>query len=134
MIDIENELFTKIATALRTQFSGIYVTSEYVPAPPSMPCAMIVEQDNMTYRDSQTSTEVENHATIMYEVDVFSNKASGRKSEAKAIMAVIDGIMMNLNFDRIFLNPLPNMHDATIYRLTARYIAVVSKDKVIYRR
>lgn len=134
MIDIENELFTKIATALRTQFSGIFVTGEYVAAPPSFPCAMIVEADNITYRESQTSTENENHATVMYEVNVYSNKTSGRKSEAKAIMAVIDDIMLRLNFDRMFLDAVPNLHDATIYRLTARYIAVISKDEVIYRR
>jgi len=30
--------------------------------------------------------------------------------------------------------PIPNIEDATIYRMVGRYTAVVSTDKVIYRR
>lgn len=134
MIDIENELFTKVATALRTQFSGIFVTGEYVKAPSSFPCVMFVEADNTPYRRTQTQDDMENHATLMYEVDAFSNKAKGKKTECKAIVKVIDEIMLHLGFDRTFLNPIPNLEDATIYRMKARYVAVVSKDQVIYRR
>lgn len=134
MIDIENELFTKVATALRAQFSGIFVTGEYVKAPSSFPCVMFVEMDNTPYRRTQTQADMENHATVMYEVNVYSNKAKGKKTECKAIMKVIDDMMLSLGFDRPFLNPIPNLEDATIYRMTARYIAIVSKDKVVYRR
>lgn len=134
MIDIENELFTKVATALRAQFSGIFVTGEYVKAPSSFPCVMFVEMDNTPYRRTQTQADMENHATVMYEVNVYSNKTKGKKTECKAIMKVIDDMMLSLGFDRPFLNPIPNLEDATIYRMTARYIAIVSKDKVVYRR
>lgn len=134
MIDIENELFTKVATALRAQFSGIFVTGEYVKAPSSFPCVMFVEMDNTPYRRTQTQADMENHATVMYEVNVYSNKAKGKKTECKAIIKVIDDMMLSLGFDRPFLNPIPNLEDATVYRMTARYIAIVSKDKVVYRR
>ena len=134
MIDIENELFTKVATALRAQFSGIFVTGEYVKAPSSFPCVMFVEMDNTPYRRTQTQADMENHATVMYEVNVYSNKTKGKKTECKAIIKVIDDMMLSLGFDRPFLNPIPNLEDATIYRMTARYIAIVSKDKVVYRR
>lgn len=30
MVDIESQVFTKIATALRKEFTGIFVTGEYV--------------------------------------------------------------------------------------------------------
>ena len=134
MIDIENELFTKVATALRAQFSGIFVTGEYVKAPSSFPCVMFVEMDNTPYRRTQTQADMENHATVMYEVNVYSNKTKGKKTECKAIIKVIDDMMLSLGFDRPFLNPISNLEDATIYRMTARYIAIVSKDKVVYRR
>ena len=134
MIDIEHELFTKVATALRAQFSGIFVTGEYVKAPSSFPCVMFVEMDNTPYRRTQTQADMENHATVMYEVNVYSNKTKGKKTECKAIIKVIDDMMLSLGFDRPFLNPIPNLEDATIYRMTARYIAIVSKDKVVYRR
>ena len=38
-----------------------------------------------------------------------------------------------MGFTRIFMNPVPNLESATVYRLVARYRAVVSKEKVIYR-
>ena len=33
VIDIENELFTKVATVLRDKYTPIFVTGEYVKAP-----------------------------------------------------------------------------------------------------
>jgi len=42
--------------------------------------------------------------------------------------------MAALGFTRIVLNPVPDMNDATIYRMVARYRAVVSRDEIIYRR
>lgn len=34
MIDIENQIYTPIAKALRNKFSGIIVSGEYINAPP----------------------------------------------------------------------------------------------------
>lgn len=134
MIDIENELFRILATKLRARYSNIYITGDYAIVPPSFPCVSIVEMDNTPYRRTQTQNDMENHVTVMYEVDVFSNKTSGKKSECKAIIALIDEEMLKLGFDRTFLNPLPNQENTTVYRMKGRYVAVVSKDQAIYRR
>lgn len=134
MIDIENELFRILATKLRARYSNIFITGDYAIVPPSFPCVSIVEMDNTPYRKTQTQNDMENHVTVMYEVDVFSNKTSGKKSECKAIIALIDEEMLKLGFDRTFLNPLPNQENTTVYRMKGRYVAVVSKDQVIYRR
>ena len=134
IIDVENELFTMVATALRAEYPKIFVTGEYVKAPPSFPCVFFAEMDNTTYRRTQTQDGMENHAYVMYEVDVFSNKSTGKKTECKEIIKVIDDIMLNLGFNRPFLNPILNQDDATIYRMKGRYTAVVSKDNVIYRQ
>jgi hypothetical protein len=90
--------------------------------------------DNTVYENSQTSSENENHATLMYEVNVYSNKTKGKKTECKEIISLIDKEMTLVGFTRIMLQPIPNMDDATIYRMTARYRAVVSKGKKIFRR
>lgn len=134
MIDIENELFTKIATALRAEFSGIYVVGEYVNAPSKFPAVYIVEQDNTVNRMGRDTSGIENFADVMYQVDIYSNKNKGKKSECKAIAALVDEQFASLGFTRSFLNPVPNMDDATIYRMTGRWIATVSKDNEIYRR
>ena len=134
MINVENEVFDSVAEKVRAEYPKCYLTGEYVKSPPSFPSASIVEMDNTVYTSTQTSSESENHANLMYEVNVYSNKTKGKKTECKAIISIIDSEMAAMGFTRTMLQPIPNMDDATIYRMTARYKAVVSKDKVIYRR
>ena len=90
MIDIEDELFRKVATAVRAEFSNVYITGDYAKAPPKFPFVSFVEVDNAPYRRSQTNVDMENHVSLLYEVDVYSNKATGKKSECKAIIKIID--------------------------------------------
>ena len=134
MIDIESQVFTKVATAVRASYPTAYVTGEYNRTPPAFPAVFLIEADNTPLRRSQSSDEMENHSVVMYELDVFSDKATGRKSEARAIVKLVDNVMLTLGFNRSFLNALPNQYDATIYRMTARYTAVVGSDETIYRR
>lgn len=134
MINIEAELFSSVADKVRAEYPDIFMTGEYVKSPPSFPAVSLVEMDNSVYTSTQTSTELENHASLMYELDVYSNKTKGKKSECKAIAALIDKEMAEFGFTRIMLQPIPNMDDATIYRIKGRYKAVVSKENVIYRR
>lgn len=133
MIDIENEVFTKIATELRSRFSGINVYGEDVRTPSSFPSVSIVEADNYTVKNTQDSSNNENHANLMYEVNVYSNKTSGKKSECKEILSVIDEMLLGMGFTRTMKNPV-TMDDATIYRMVSRYSAIVSKNRMIYRR
>ena len=134
MIQIEDELFTTIATALREAYEGIYVAGEYVNQPPKLPAVFIIEQDNSVYQRGVDSGDTKNYADVMYQVDVYSNKNRGRKAECKEIIGTVDEQFNRLGFTRTFMNPVPNMNDATIYRMTARYRGVVSKDHYIYGR
>ena len=134
MIQIEDMLFTKIATALRAQFSGIYVVGEYVNAPSKFPAVYIVEMDNTVNRAGRDTSGIENFADVMYQVDIFSNKNKGKRAECKEIAAFVDEQFASLGFTRSFLNPVPNMDNGTIYRLTGRWIATVGKDNTVYRR
>lgn len=134
MIDVENEIYDRVADKLRTAFNGIGIAGEYVQSPSQFPFVSIVEADNTPLQRTQTSDSGENHATLMYEINVYSNKAKGKKAECKAIVAVVDSEMMTMGFTRMMLNPIQNMNDATIYRILGRYRAVVSKTNVIYRR
>ena len=134
MINIENDVFNQVSSKTREKYAGIYISGEYVHSPPSFPAVSLVEMDNSIYDLTQTSCETENHAHLMYEVNVYSNKVRGKKSECKEIIAFIDNEMLSIGFVRTMLQPVPNMDDATIYRMTARYAAVVSKNKTIYSR
>jgi hypothetical protein len=134
MIDCENEIFSKVAESVRTAYPTVFMSGEYVRTPPKFPFVSLVEMSNTAYDRTQSSAGLENHASLMYEVNVYSNKTSGKKSECKAIAAFIDNEMAALGFSRTMLQPIPNMDDATIYRMTGRYTAVISKDKKLYRR
>ena len=134
MIDIENEVFNRIATRLREEFNPISVYGEYIKSPAVFPAVIIEERGNSAHERTQDSGSVENHARLMYEVNVYSNKQTGKKSECKAIFKVIDDEFATMGFTRILKEPIPNIEDATIYRMVGRYTAVVSTDKVIYRR
>lgn len=134
MIDIEREVFSIIAKALREKYPNVSVVGEYVKSPSKFPCVSIIESDNSVYNRTQTNGSLENHAEVMYEVNIYSNKSSGKKSECKAIASLLDNEFATLGFSRIMLQPVPNMDDATIYRMVGRYEGVVSKDKIVYRR
>ena len=134
MIDIENEVFSRIATRLRNEFNPISVYGEYVKSPASFPAVSIEEKANSVYQRTQDGANVENHALVMYEVNVYSNKQVGKKSECKAIFKVIDDEFKQMGFTRTLTESIPNLENATIYRMVGRYSAVVSVDKLIYRR
>ena len=134
MINVENEIFNIIAIAVRNEYPNALVVGEYVKTPAKFPCISIVEMDNTVYDKTQTSGCLENHVDVSYEVNIYSNKTSGKKSECKAIASLIDNEFATLGFSRTMLQPIPNIDDATIYRMLGRYRGVVSKDKKVFRR
>ena len=133
MIDIESQVYTPIATALRSEFPDISVSSEYVRSPEQFPHVTLIESDNYITLEHLDSSDAEKLVTMMYEVNVYSNKAVGKKSECRAIMRLIDSMMYSMNFTRLSLAPIPNMDDATIYRMTARYRAETDGE-ILHRR
>lgn len=124
MIDVENIIFTKLAPALRAAYNGISVYGEYVEVPATFPCVTIVEADNQVLKQTRDLSGVEHYAKVMYEINVYSNKANDKKSQAKEISNMIDGMMTDMLFTRTFRGQTPNI-DRTIYRITLRYEAVV---------
>ena len=134
MIDIESQVFDRVATRVREQFPDIFMTGEYVNSPSSFPAVSLVEMDNSVREATIDSGSNENHANVTYEVNVYSNKTTGKKSECKTIIALIDTEMTALGFARSTLTPVQNEYDSTIYRMVGRYRAAVSTNHKIYRR
>ena len=62
---------------------------------------------------------------MYFSVDVFSAAENGRKTEAKAIAAIVEETMANMGFTLTMSSPTPNI-DRTVYRITSRYRAVQS--------
>ena len=131
MIDIENDVFNDAAAVLRAEYSGIFVTGEYTETPAKFPAVTIVEADNRVLENMRT-LNIENAILSMFEINIYSNKASGKKSEAKAIANTVDEFFSSIGYTRTFREQVPNLKDATIYRIVCRYEANVDKDLWIY--
>lgn len=127
------KIFDPIATELRTQYPGIYVTGEYIDAPPSFPAVSIVEADNYVDAEAMSSSPNEEYSIVMYEVEVYSDLQVGKMTQARNILATIDAILYDLNFTRLSMMPVPNMANTSIYRLVARYSAETD-GTLLYRR
>ena len=124
MIDIENIVFTALSNAIKTVYTTASVYGEYVEVPASFPCVSIVEADNRVLERTRDLSGVEHYAQVMYEINIYTNDASGKKSKAKAIANLIDTQMGGMLFTRTYRGQTPNI-DRSIYRITLRYEAVV---------
>lgn len=133
MIDIETELYNLMQSAILAEYPSAYVSNNYVSKPPSFPAVSIEEVDNVADRAMRDSASTDNGADVLYEVNVYSNRNKDKKAVCKAIAALIDGLFPS-NFTRLYLRPVPNLNDPSIYRIQGRYTATVGKNNVIYRR
>lgn len=133
MIDVESTIFNRVAGVFSTAYPNGSRYGEATDTPAKFPCMTLVEADNYTYDPSLDAAKTEHHAWIMYELNVYSNKVSGAKQECKAIIDLIDREMFDMGFVRLFCNQTKNA-DTKIYRMTARYRAVISEDYRIYRK
>ena len=132
MIDIESEVFNAVASELREQVDGIFVRSEYIDTPSRFPAVTIIETSN-TVVERMRTTNIENAARVMYEVNIYTNLVGYKKSQAKTILNIVDHVFSELGFTRVLMNPIANLSDATIYRIVARYEAIVDNDLMIYQ-
>ena len=122
MVDIENEVYTKVLTAVRADSSFSNITASQVVSydPAVFPCFYLEETDNYS-------------VTATYEVNIYSKKKNGSKAECKKIAQIIDSKFNELGFTRVTKQYF-NLPDASGCRLFLRYTAIVGADKTIYRR
>lgn len=133
MIDIEAAVFNRVAEKFDIAYPNGTRVSEPIDAPASFPCMSLVEADNATYTGSLDSTMTEHDAWLMYELNVYSNLVSGAKQQCKEIIALADNELLAMGFTRTFCHQTKNA-DTKIYRMTARYRAVISEKLRIYRK
>lgn len=131
MIDISDDVYNLVRTTVDTD-ALCGSDNENIPA--RFPYVCCVTQDNSTYTETCDSGSIENHCTVMVQIDVYTNDVSGKKDKAKTIIKKIDVAMLDAGFARTLLQPISYLQDATVYRLTSRYDALVDKNKTLYRR
>lgn len=130
MIDIENQVFDRISKAVKKEFPTVNMSSEEILAPSEFPCVTIVEADNYTVAETLDSSNEENHAYVMHEVNAYANGAF-KKAECKAIFSIVDNEYRKMGFRRMS-KPFTASNDPTVARMMGRYVGIVGKDDTIY--
>jgi hypothetical protein len=134
VIDKLNEIFTNVATRVRGRHTGCTVTGEYTRKPSKFPAVTLDETQNVVVDRLEDSSNAENFAGLTYRLQVFSNKRTGKKAEAREIFATADAEMRRMGFRRVTYTTTPEIYDSTIYNITATYEAVVSSAGYVYTR
>ena len=126
MIDISNVILREIKTAVQTTYPDCQCLSYNPDTISKYPCVTVVQKDNYMYDGSLDDRNVEHHANVVFEVQVYSNNSQGKREEAKKILNIADKAIVGCNFTRSLTSELPNV-DRGVYRLYARYRAVVAE-------
>lgn len=134
MLDFNNEIFTTVATDARNNHVGITVIGESVRKPSKFPTLTIDETENVMVGNLEDSSKEEKFAGLTYKIQVFSNKQSGKKAEARAIFATADATMRRMGFQRVTFTVTPEIYESTIYQINATYEAIVSAAGYVYER
>ena len=133
MIDKENEVYTRVNEQVMSRFPNVNMDSAYIPSPSDFPHVTLYLSDSYTPQNREDNSLKPKFAVTTFEVNIYSNKHAGKKQECKEILEVIDDTMHSMNFRRIVMTPVPNLNDASIYRITARYQGEAS-ETTFYRR
>jgi hypothetical protein len=134
MIDLNNEVFTNVAKAVRDNHVGTTVVGENTRKPSKFPTVTIDESENVMVDRLEDSSKEEKFAGVTYRLQVFSNKQSGKKVEVRAIFATADAEMRRMGFQRVTFTTTPEIYESTVYQITATYEAVVSAAGYVYER
>ena len=127
MITLENEVTDAIDQALTTQYPGTFVTAGYIQSSTQFPCVQVVEIDSRVFERASTLSKIEVLATLVFEINFYSNKVSGKKEECRTLATITDGVMEGLGFMRTMLSQTPNYEDSTVYRMTGRWQKIQAK-------
>jgi len=131
MIDYENKIFNKVyAAAAPLCASKKFVSTVISDDPTAFPAASLIEMDNATIRNRQSSTPAENFALITYQLDVYATS----KSKCREVFAAADDAMISMNFSRMSGQYINNFDNTKVFRYVARYEAVVDQEGNLYRR
>lgn len=121
----ETIIFNKVAERLLLEYDNIFVSSEYVAAPPSFPAVSIEISDSYPERSGITLGFDDEQERLMITVNAYSDLAEGKTDQVKSIMKTVTAEMKQIYFTKTTQTPVPNAQDRSIYRETARYTRIV---------
>lgn len=124
MLDIENLVKDKLITALAESWPSANVGSGYDELSAEYPYVGVEQIDSVPVRHTMTEPNSENHTTVSFEINVYSNKQDTARSECMDLLAAVDDAMTAMGFYRYHTNK-PLKRTRTVWRRYARYRGIV---------
>lgn len=133
MNDIENQINTLVYTVVSPTYPNAKFESFLNLSPSVFPCVCVEMLDPTTRISALDSSGVEKYTNVTFEINIFTNDATGKKQAAKDIFKLVDNAMFRMGFARTTYVP-NGLDQGTKYRLLVRYQAAVDQYNRIYRR
>lgn len=127
LIEIESSVASRVFSAFIAAYpDGSYSGEPVTETPAKWPHLNIVEVDQF-----ESGYTLLPSATVVYDVNIYSNLVSGAKQECRKIMDLVDTAMKQFgSWNLVFLNQTKNA-DNRIYRVSARYRGIAVKESVV---
>ena len=131
MVDIETDIYELVSDAVLALYSDAFTSSVYTTAPAQFPACSVMQVSNLTDTFTLDSSATENASKVVFRVDSYSNLRTGARSQAKKIAQAADEVMLSHGFKRTYYTQDYNPADSTVYTISARYSAIVTKDNEV---
>ena len=129
MIDFSNEIFSAVATDLRSAYEGIKVVGEYAASTTVFPTVTIDEISNVpTHLDSGENK----YAEVQYRVQIFCN-GNGKRAKAREIYGTVAQRLSLIGLVAVSYTTTPAIYNSEVYCITGTFRGVVDRAGVIYR-
>lgn len=132
MVDIEVDVFDRVARAVYAEHPTAYLSSSPVISPPCFPTVTVIETSNLPVPTTEDSSGVEKYSSLAYTVNVYSNSEGRAKQECRSIIGIVSDEMTRMNMRRDMCRPVDNTADPSIYRMVARYSVRADGNKTLY--
>lgn len=129
MIALRDYVVDKLSRELSNRAE---VSAQYQPVTYSHMLVTVEETDNRELPEYADSANNET-AQISFEINIFANDTNHKIGDARNIAGIVDELMRDMGFTRVYMRPVPNLADATIYRITSMYSGVTDAEHTIYK-
>lgn len=129
MIDVENLVFNAVYDDIAPLCAEGGFRSIHTPAPTVFPTVTLIEMDNRTDRNRNSTSDFEDFAELTYEVHVYAN---GKKA-CRDVFTQVDAALARYNFNRFSGTYVPNLNNDRVHEYVARYQVRVSHDGCLSR-
>lgn len=129
MIDVELDIFNAVYDDVAPLCAKNGFKSIHTPTPTVFPTATLVEMDNRTDRDRNSTSDYEDFAELTYEVHVYATT----KAKCREVFKALDDALGRYNFNRFSGTYVPNLNNDKVHEYVARYQVRVSNDGCLSR-